>query len=125
MFWCNSNDITEIIYKNSHKLIEMKYNKKNLILILTEKNIAVYSLIEKRIINEFYCDLDYVDFVSEEIIVGSKIKNGYTNVYVYNIITGILIKQTSIDLMTGCIKFIPARNLIKDKLSEYLGNLNN
>uniref|UniRef100_A0A6G6ADG5 Putative BTB-POZ domain-containing protein n=1 Tax=Borely moumouvirus TaxID=2712067 RepID=A0A6G6ADG5_9VIRU len=108
--------------------IDLKYNGDDIILFNEDKNIKIYSLSKQKIINNLEKKLDHVDFVTKEIIVGSKNHQKGINFYVYNIITNILIKHTSIDFYaptdfyTENIKYIPGNNS-KNRIQQYLKNL--
>ncbi|AEQ32964.1 BTB-POZ domain and tricorn protease domain 2 containing protein [Megavirus chiliensis] len=111
---CEIDNDTEII----------KYNGDDLILISTGKKNKVFSLGKNTIINEFNFkhELDIIDFISEEIIIALKSKEKHTNIFLYNIITGSLIKKLTIELKIEHIKCISVDSPIKNKLKKYLDN---
>nr|WBF71231.1 BTB POZ domain-containing protein [Megavirus caiporensis] len=118
------NGIVKTIYNIDIGINCIKYNGDDLILISTGVKNKVFSLCKNKIINEFNleCDLNKIDFVSEEIIVASKTKGKYTHIFLYNIITGLLLKTLIIELKINDVKCISINSPIKNKLRKYLDN---
>ncbi|AVL94426.1 putative BTB/POZ domain-containing protein [Moumouvirus australiensis] len=104
---------------------EIKYNGEDLILITTDQKNSVFSLSKNKIVNEFYFkrEMDGINFISEEIIIAYEIKGKRTHIYVYNIITGSLIKKSKIELKIKDIKCTSISSPIKNKLMKYLNDL--
>ncbi|AGC02304.1 hypothetical protein H012_gp146 [Acanthamoeba polyphaga moumouvirus] len=111
----------ETIYVSKEKITNLKYNEDDIILFITEENIKVYSLSEKKIINTLKNNSKYFDFINKEIMIGSKFYGDKTNFYIYNVITGLLIKYASINLETHNIKCVDVNNF-ENKLQQYLNN---
>ncbi|BCS83747.1 BTB/POZ domain-containing protein [Cotonvirus japonicus] len=111
---CEIDNDTEII----------KYNGDDLVLISTGKKNKVFSLGKNTIINEFNFEyeLNTIDFISEEIIIALKSKEKHTDIFLYNIMTGSLIKKLTIELKIEHIKCISVDSPIKNKLKKYLDN---
>ncbi|UFX99716.1 BTB/POZ domain-containing protein [Megavirus baoshan] len=117
--------ITKPIYKIGSEIVA--YNENDYLLISKNKKIKVYSLSKNKVVNEFNFERELyeIDFISEETIVASYTENKYTYIHIYNIMTGDLIKKLTIKLWAEHIKCIPTNNPIKNKLRNYLNDLDN
>ncbi|ANB50184.1 hypothetical protein [Powai lake megavirus] len=119
------NDRTvKSIYKIDDKYNFIKHNGDDLILISTSKINKVFSLSKNTIIGEynFKHKLNVIDFISKEIIVALQSKKKHTDIFLYNIVTGSLIKKLTVELKIEHIKCISVDSPIKNKLKKYLDN---
>lgn len=114
---------TKTIYEIDNDKEIIKYNGNDLILISTLKKNKVFSLSKNKIINKFNFEyeLDNINFISEEMIIALKSKGKHTDIFLYNIMTGLLFKKLTIELKIehNCISI---NSPIKNKLRKYLDN---
>nr|WBF71238.1 BTB POZ domain-containing protein [Megavirus caiporensis] len=119
------NDKTvKTIYETDNDFVTLKYNGDDYILISIERKNIVFSLSGNKIINKFNfeCYMHKIDFISKEIIIASDTKGKYTDIRVYNIMTGLLIKNKRFKLKTSYYECISVNSPIKNKLRRYLDN---
>ncbi|AZL89858.1 BTB/POZ domain-containing protein [Megavirus baoshan] len=124
----STNDkIVKTICKINDDFAIIAYNGDDLILISANEKNKVYSLSKNKIVNKFNFESELwkVDFVSEETIIASKSTDEKTHIYIYNIMTGDLIKNLTINIPANHIKCIPIISSIKNKLRNYLNDSDN
>ncbi|AGF84945.1 hypothetical protein QJ854_gp837 [Moumouvirus goulette] len=116
------DETVKTICKNNDEGVIITYNQDDLILISNGKENKVYSLSKNKIVKKFKfeCGLYGINFISSEIVFASKSKG---NIYIYNVITGSLIKNIKMELNTEYSKTMSTINPIKNKLAQYLNNL--